>query len=82
MPSGYHGRARRRAAPGSSKASGTRPGRRRRPLAPGAPPDKDEVKIVEIDLQKARDKQITLRNHVFNDRFPDEYVELLDKEGL
>ncbi len=38
--------------------------------------DKDEVCIVNIDIQEARNKKITDRNHVFNDRFPLDYSEI------
>jgi predicted amidohydrolase len=38
-----------------------------------------EAKLVEIDIEKARDKRITPRNHLFHDRRPREYV-LLTKE--
>lgn len=38
--------------------------------------DKDEVCIVDIDIQEARNKKITERNHVLNDRLPKEYTEL------
>jgi predicted amidohydrolase len=39
--------------------------------------DREEVGIVEIDPALARNKQVTPRNHVFNDRRPDEYGELI-----
>jgi predicted amidohydrolase len=42
-----------------------------------APPDSESVGIVEVDLTLARDKQITARNHVFQDRRPEEYSYLL-----
>ncbi len=42
-----------------------------------AAPDKDEVRIVELDIAKARDKMITPRNHVFEDRIPEEYSQLV-----
>jgi len=38
--------------------------------------DKDEVCVVNIDIQDARNKKITERNHVFNDRFPRNYFEI------
>lgn len=38
-----------------------------------ASPDGEEVGLVDIDISLARDKQITPRNHVFNDRRPGEY---------
>ena len=41
-----------------------------------AVPDNDEVCIVKIDINKARNKMITDRNHVFNDRFPADYIEI------
>ena len=40
--------------------------------------DNDEVSIVHINLNKARNKNITERNHVFNDRFPKDYFEITD----
>lgn len=39
---------------------------------------KDEVSIVEMDINHARNKNITDRNHVINDRFPKDYIELTD----
>ncbi len=39
--------------------------------------DNDEVSIVHINLNKARNKNITERNHVFNDRFPKDYFEII-----
>jgi predicted amidohydrolase len=42
-----------------------------------AAPDKDEVRIMEMDIEKAREKMITPRNHVFNDRIPEEYLSLI-----
>ncbi len=43
-----------------------------------ASPDKDEVKIFELDIEDARNKQITNRNHAFNDRRPELYEEIVD----
>ena len=40
-----------------------------------ASPDKDNVLIAELDLSLARNKMITARNHVFNDRLPELYNE-------
>jgi predicted amidohydrolase len=34
----------------------------------------DSVGLVEVDIQLARDKQVTSRNHTFNDRRPAEYA--------
>lgn len=42
-----------------------------------APPDRDAVDIVEVDLTLARDKNVTPRNHVFDDRRPGVYEGLL-----
>jgi len=42
-----------------------------------AAPDRDETGIVEMDIKKAREKMITPRNHVFNDRIPEEYSQLI-----
>ena len=42
-----------------------------------ASPDHEEVGLAEIDISLARDKQATPRNHVFKDRRPQEYRELL-----
>lgn len=39
-------------------------------------PDNDEVMLTELDLTQARDKQITPRNHLFDDRRPDCYTGL------
>ena len=40
--------------------------------------DHEEVGLVDIDPTAARNKQTTPRNHVFNDRRPGDYGELLD----
>ena len=37
----------------------------------------DSVEIVEMDISKSRNKMITDRNHALNDRFPQEYGELV-----
>lgn len=42
-----------------------------------ASPDQEEIIWSSIQPAQARDKQITPLNHVFNDRFPDLYKELL-----
>ncbi len=42
-----------------------------------ASPEKDEVKIVEMDIELARNKMITPRNHAFDDRIISEYGEIL-----
>ena len=39
--------------------------------------DNDEVSIVHINLNNARNKNITERNNVFNDRFPSDYFEII-----
>lgn len=39
---------------------------------------KDEIKIIGLDIQKSRNKQITARNHTFNDRRPEMYKEIID----
>jgi predicted amidohydrolase len=44
-----------------------------------APPQGEAVVIVEVDVALARDKQITARNHVFEDRRVDAYAGLLDE---
>lgn len=41
-----------------------------------AAPNKDEVCIVDMDINQARAKKITDRNHVFNDRYPKDYIEI------
>ena len=46
-----------------------------------APAAKAHVDVVPIDLERARDKTVTSRNHLFEDRRPEEYEELL-KEPL
>jgi len=43
-----------------------------------APPNKDEVCFVNMDINQARNKKITERNHIINDRFPKDYIELTD----
>ncbi|MFU8843120.1 MAG: nitrilase-related carbon-nitrogen hydrolase [Bacteroidales bacterium] len=42
-----------------------------------APPETDEVGIQEIDLRSAIEKNITPRNHLFQDRRPDQYTEII-----
>ena len=42
-----------------------------------ASPDQDEVGLVDIDLALARNKNVTPRNHVFDDRRPEEYAGLV-----
>ena len=42
-----------------------------------APPDEDAVAVVDIDIALARDKNVTPRNHVFDDRRPAEYTGLV-----
>ena len=38
-----------------------------------ASPDHEEVGLVDIDIALARNKNVTPRNHVFDDRRPEEY---------
>lgn len=38
--------------------------------------NKNEVSVVAVDINHARNKKITDRNHVMNDRFPEDYIEL------
>jgi predicted amidohydrolase len=42
-----------------------------------APPDKDDIVILDIDIHIARNKSITPRNHLFYDRRPDQYTEII-----
>ena len=42
-----------------------------------APATKTHVDVVSIDLERARDKTVTSRNHLFGDRQPKNYKELL-----
>ncbi|MBQ27957.1 MAG: carbon-nitrogen hydrolase [Nitrospiraceae bacterium] len=42
-----------------------------------APAAKAHVDVVSIDLERARDKAVTFRNHLFEDRRPQDYEELL-----
>jgi len=42
-----------------------------------ASPSDQEIGVAEVDVSRARDKQITARNHVFGDRRPDAYASLL-----
>ncbi len=46
-------------------------------LAQGSPAG-EEVRIVDVDIAEARDKQITARNHLLADRRPEAYVALAD----
>ena len=43
--------------------------------------DKEECGVVDIDIALARDKQITPKNHSFNDRRPAEYRLLVERAG-
>jgi predicted amidohydrolase len=42
-----------------------------------AQPNRDEVKIMELNINEARNKNFTHRNHAFNDRLPSEYNDIL-----
>ncbi len=42
-----------------------------------APATGEHVGPSEVDVRQARDKQVTARNHLFNDRRPAEYADLL-----
>lgn len=42
-----------------------------------APNNKDHVAILNLDIEIARNKMITPRNHALDDRIPDQYKELL-----
>lgn len=42
--------------------------------------DKEEVQIVEINIEKARDKYLSERNHIFKDRRPQMYNLLTEKK--
>jgi predicted amidohydrolase len=42
--------------------------------------DKEEVHIVDIDLEIARNKWLSDRNHIFKDRRPDMYKLLIEEE--
>jgi len=42
-----------------------------------AQPERDEVKIMELNINEARNKNFTHRNHTFNDRLPNEYNDIL-----
>jgi predicted amidohydrolase len=41
---------------------------------------KDEVAIAKLDLNLARNKMITPRNHIFDDRLPSEYSSLIEQK--
>ena len=43
-----------------------------------AQPESEEVKVFDFDLAQARDKQMTPRNHLFDDRRPELYKELVE----
>ncbi|MCK4462179.1 MAG: carbon-nitrogen hydrolase [candidate division Zixibacteria bacterium] len=43
-----------------------------------ASPEDEEVAVVDIDVALARDKMITPRNHLINDRRPQEYRRLME----
>ena len=42
-----------------------------------AAPGRDEVKVIDLDIELAKNKWITPHNHAFNDRFPNEYKDLI-----
>ena len=42
--------------------------------------DKEEVKVVNINVEEARNKWLSDRNHVFNDRRPEMYNLLIEKK--
>jgi predicted amidohydrolase len=42
-----------------------------------ASPDQEEILFSEIDPLSSRNKMITTKNHVFNDRFPEDYKDVL-----
>lgn len=42
-----------------------------------ASPDKEEILFTEVDPLKSRNKMITSKNHVLNDRFPEEYRDVV-----
>lgn len=41
--------------------------------------ESEEIKIVDVDITSARNKQITPMNDIFEDRRPDQYIELIGK---
>nr|NIP31776.1 carbon-nitrogen hydrolase [Candidatus Dadabacteria bacterium]NIT14551.1 carbon-nitrogen hydrolase [Candidatus Dadabacteria bacterium] len=41
--------------------------------------DREEVKILDINVSMARDKKITSMNDIFEDRRSDQYAELIDR---
>lgn len=41
--------------------------------------ESEEIKIIEVDIAAARNKQITSMNDIFEDRRPDQYIELVGK---
>jgi predicted amidohydrolase len=43
-----------------------------------AQPDGEAVSVAEMDINEARDKRITERNHAFHDRFPSEYLSIIE----
>jgi predicted amidohydrolase len=43
-----------------------------------APKDRNAVMVINLDIDMARNKMITAKNHVFKDRFPEHYTGLLD----
>lgn len=43
--------------------------------------DSEEVALVDVDIALARDKHITVRNHVLNDRRPDQYSLLCNPDS-
>jgi predicted amidohydrolase len=42
-----------------------------------APPTGEALATADVDVELARDKQATPRNHLFNDRRPEEYTDLV-----
>jgi len=43
-----------------------------------ASPDEEEIVFTTIDPLRSRDKMLTPKNHVLDDRFPEEYQEIID----
>jgi predicted amidohydrolase len=44
-----------------------------------APEFEDQVGVVDVDITLARDKRVTSRNHVFEDRWPEAYQYLVER---
>ena len=48
----------------------------------GAAPDREDLFVTELDMGLARNKMMTARNHLFEDRRPPFYASLCKKKAI